>query len=336
VTRVISCSLLLLLAGAAQAQDRLPVLDMHLHALPADWAGPPPLATCQAFFPFLLPWDPAESYQDRFVAMHREPPCDDPVWSPMTDEDIMAQTIEIMERRNVFGVLSGTPDRVADWMAAAPGRFLPAFFPEIGSDGASVDTLRALHARGRLAALAEVGIQYDGITPADDRMEPYWALAEELDIPVGIHIGPGPPGAIHLGNPGYRARLHSPLILEEVLVRHPGLRVYIMHAAWPMLDDLLAVLWAHPQVHVDVAVINWVIPREEFHRYLERIVGAGFGTRVLFGSDQMIWPGIMEIAIESIESADFLSAEQKRNILYNNAARFLRLSKEEIALHHGR
>jgi len=162
------------------------------------------------------------------------------------------------------------------------------------------------------------------------------SLAEELDIRVGIHIGPGPPGAIHLGNPETRARLHSPLSLEEVLVRHPGVRVYIMHAGWPMLDDLLAVLWAHPQVHVDVAVINWVIPREEFHRYLERIVGAGFGTRVLLGSDQMIWPGTIEIAIESIESADFLSAEQKRDILYNNAARFLRLSEAEIARHHGR
>jgi uncharacterized protein len=37
-----------------------------------------------------------------------------------------------------------------------------------------------------------------------------------------------------------------------------------------------------------------------------------------------------------IEEASFLSVEQKRDILYNNAARFLRLSKEEIARHHGR
>jgi len=85
-----------LLASCAVAQN-LPIIDMHLHALPADWAGPPPLATCQAFFPFSLPWDPSEPYQDTFVAMHREPPCDDPVWSPMTDEGVMAQTIESIE-----------------------------------------------------------------------------------------------------------------------------------------------------------------------------------------------------------------------------------------------
>jgi hypothetical protein len=31
-----------------------------------------------------------------------------------------------------------------------------------------------------------------------------------------------------------------------------------------------------------------------------------------------------------------MSAEQKRGILYGNAARFLRLSEEEIARHHGK
>lgn len=40
--------------------------------------------------------------------------------------------------------------------------------------------------------------------------------------------------------------------MEEVLVRHPRLRVYLMHAGYPLLDDRLAVLYAHPQVSVDV------------------------------------------------------------------------------------
>jgi predicted TIM-barrel fold metal-dependent hydrolase len=36
-----------------------------------------------------------------------------------------------------------------------------------------------------------------------------------------------------------------------------------------------------------------------------------------------------------IEDAPFLTAEQRRAIFYNNAARFLRLSPEEVARHHG-
>lgn len=73
-----------------------------------------------------------------------------------------------------------------------------------------------------------------------------------------------------------------------------------------------------------------------FLQYLEGLVDAGFGKRVMFGSDQMVWPGVIERAIDRIEGADFLSAEQKRDIVYNNAARLFRLSQEEIDRHHGR
>lgn len=328
--------LLTLLAAPAAAQQRLPIIDMHLHAWPADGQGPPPVAICAPIDPFPA-WDPSTApYGTTFMEMLKKPPCRDPVWSPMTDEALMAQTIAVLNRRNIFGVLDGTAERVAAWMQAAPGRFFPGLSLQLGRSDLPPDSLRALHAEGRLAVLAEVTNQYAGIAPDDERMEPYWALAEALDVPVGIHVGPGPPGVIYLGSTGYRARLHSALTLEEVLVRHPRLRVYIMHAGYPLLDDLLAVLYTHPQVYVDVGVIVFTQPRPAFYRYLRGIVDAGFANRVMFGSDQMVWPGVIERSIAVIEEAPFLSEQEKRDILYNNATRFLRLSQEEIARHHGR
>ena len=74
--------------------------------------------------------------------------------------------------------------------------------------------------------------------------------------------------------------------------------------------------------------------RPAFYRYLQQIVEAGFADRILFGSDQMIWPGVIEPSIEAIEQAPFLDAEQKRDILYDNAARFLRLSPQQVAADH--
>jgi predicted TIM-barrel fold metal-dependent hydrolase len=56
----------------------------------------------------------------------------------------------------------------------------------------------------------------------------------------------------------------------------------------------------------------------------------------MFGSDQMVWPGVIEPAIAIIEEAPLLSQEQQRDIFYNNAARFLRSSKEDIARHYKR
>lgn len=267
---------------------------------------------------------------DRF----KKPPCKDPVWSPLTDEALMRETIAVVEKLNIIGVLSGTADRVATWRTAAPGRFIPGLTFQIGEDKLSPQDMRTLNKDGRLAVLGEIMNQYAGIAPDDPRMEPYWTMAEELDIPVGIHVGTGPPGVIYMGAPNYRARMHSALTMEEVLVRHPKLRVYIMHAGYPLLDDMLAVLYAHPQVYVDVGVIVFTQPRAAFYRYLRAIIDAGFGNRVMFGSDQMVWPGVIERAVKVIKQAPFLSADQKRDILYNNAARFLRLSSEEIARHH--
>ena len=78
------------------------IIDVHVHASSAQSLGPPPLA-------FDLPMqeqpvhDPAESYVDRFMASFREPRGDRVAWSPMTDDAMRDQTLEIMERRNIVG-----------------------------------------------------------------------------------------------------------------------------------------------------------------------------------------------------------------------------------------
>jgi predicted TIM-barrel fold metal-dependent hydrolase len=328
-------AVIFILAGFFQAceQNKQPIIDMHLHAHRiADFSGlvsAPPIPHCVPMTAYPIP-EPGVSWWEIF--QNPEPPCD-AIWSPMNEEELMARTFELMDKHNIVTAVTSGPV-VASWMSNHPGRIIPAlgYSPVPGSP--HVDSLRAWHRRGDFTVLGEITPQYDGFRADSPEMDAVWALAEELDIPVNIHIGTGPVGAPYVVWPNYRAALHSPLQMEEVLLRHPNLRVYIGHAGWPMLDDMLALLWTHPQVYVDISVINWALPRVEFHRYLQRLVESGFGKRILFGSDQMVWPDAIEIAIESIETADFLTAEQKRDIFYNNAARFLGLSDEEIARHH--
>jgi predicted TIM-barrel fold metal-dependent hydrolase len=325
----------LLATDAGRAQSREPIIDMHVHAQSATAQGPPPMAMCTPLEPMPL-WDQRTPYPAVFLDIVKHPRCADPIWSPMTDQELMTQTIAVMQRLNVIGMLGGTASTVDTWTASGGARFMPALALDVTDNNApTLEAIRERHRAGRMAALAEVGNQYSGLVPDDARMEPYWALAEELDIPVGYHVGPTPPGAPYLAWPNVRARLHSPLTMEEVLVRHPKLRVWIMHAGYPMLDDLLALLYQHPQVHVDVGVIVYTQPRPAFYRFLQAIVDAGFIGRVMFGSDQMVWPATIERSIAVINEAPFLSAAQKRDILYNNAARFLRLSADVLARHKG-
>ena len=67
-----------LAAASDVAQERLPIIDVHLHAHPADGQGPPPVAICTPIDPFPT-WDPAAPYGETFMGMLKDPPCDDPV-----------------------------------------------------------------------------------------------------------------------------------------------------------------------------------------------------------------------------------------------------------------
>ncbi len=310
-----------------------PILDMHAHAFPADFQGPPPVALCSPFTPVLsgpvgVPW------AEHFGKQLKEPACEDPLWSAPDDETLLRASLAAFERYNVYAVASGPLEHVRRWRGASPERILPALAFTVGSDPYTPEDVATLYREGEIAVFGEVLNQYAGVAADDARFAPYWDAAAEHDIPVAIHIGTGPPGAPYLGYPHYRAQLHSPLALDEVLAARPGLRVYIMHAGWPMLDDLLALLYAHPQVYVDVGVIAWGLPPAEFYRYLERIFDAGFGKRVLYGSDQMVWPDAIARSIEVVQGAAFLDAEEKADLFYRNAARFLKLSEEEVARHH--
>ena len=186
---------------------------------------------------------------------------------------------------------------------------------------AQLREIRALHDAGKIVAIGEVETPYAGIGYDDPRLEPLWALAESLGLPVLLHTGSGPPDA-YRARPRNRDRFGEVLALEDVLVRHPHLKVVLQHMGWPMLDATVAMLNSYTQVYVDVAAIDWLIPAPEFHAYLKRLVDAGFGRRILFGSDAMVWPEAIGLAIEGVRSASFLGPAQKEDILFGNARRF--------------
>ncbi|HTP89882.1 MAG TPA: amidohydrolase family protein [Bryobacteraceae bacterium] len=311
----------------AFSQSRPPVIDIHVHA-PGLFPGVGPMCP---FNPQFLAADPKEKASPIGWAKQD---CTEMLEASKTQDEYMKAVLAEYERLNVTAVVMGDPADVEKWKAAAPARIIKgtSFEAENGKY-ISVDDLRKDFSKDGFQVMGEIGLQYEGLSPSDPSVDKYFALAEELDIPVGIHMGTGGSGRANITTPKFRGSMGNPLLLEDLLARHPKLRVWIMHAGYPMIEELLTLLQANAYVYVDVAGLIWSYPLKEVHMYIQRIVESGFEDRLMFGTDQMIWPKLMATSIGVIEGATYLTPQQKRDILYNNAARFLRLNKAAAMEH---
>ena len=305
-------------AARNTSKDVPPIIDVHFHAM--DESGPNAQPMCPNTSNFVAS-DP-KGPEAPFGWVQEE--CS-PKLYPAKPGEYLKDVVAEMERLNVTAVVFGSPEQVKRWQAAAPGRIIPGAPFESGGKRIPVEQLRVAFTQGGIKVMGEIGLQYQGISPSDMSVDQYFALAEELDIPVAIHMGTGGSGRSNVSRPTFRASKGDPFLLEELLARHPKLRVQVMHAGYPMIDNMLALLQASSHVYVDVAGLIWSYPIKEVNRYIERLVDAGFQDRVMFGTDQMMWPKLMTYSISLIQNADYLTTQQKRDILYNNAARFFRL-----------
>ena len=308
--------------------EKPPIIDVHLHADPVSNYGPPGQSFCMEMLATVPAHDPATGpWPPKYMQMLLNPGCDDPIPAAEDDDALMRETLAAMERHNITGIVSAHPDIVAKWKAAAPDRVIAGrSFDLRRSAGVTPADLEAEFRAGKFEVLAEVTNQYAGIGPDSPRFAAYWQVAEDNDIPVGIHIGTLPPGSPYMFE-GARVRLGNPLLLEEVLVKHPNLRVYVMHAGMPFLDNIVALMQVYPQVYAGSGVLQAVLSKEAYDAFLERMVRAGLGKRIMYGTDQMIWPGMIDQSVKLVEETTALTPEQKRDFLYNNAVRFFRLER---------
>ena len=289
-----------------QQDAKYPIIDMHMHIFQWNRYGDPP---------------PPNLITGKRPAAR-------------SNTEVIEAYIAEMDRYNiVLAVGSGSLEMVKKMKTLVPNRFIYGMvFPKYTSPvnkrmerWPSLNELRILYESGQLKIMGEITAQYAGVPPDNPKLEPYFALAEELDIPVCFHTGFGPPMSPYMGDPNFRMRHGNPLLLEDVLVKHPRLRLYIAHGGYPNLSDTIALMLMYRQVYMDISAIDWLLTREEFHAYLQRLMQARLGGRIMFGTDQMIWPDAVGMSVDAVESATFLTEAQKQDIFFNNAARFLRL-----------
>jgi len=298
---------------------REPIIDMHVHSTVI---GTTPRADmCLWFLEEMPGTDPKTG-----MTFSTQGDCVDPIKAATSDDDLKKQFIETLERLNMTAVTFGNSDVLYSWKDAAPDRIIPGIGVST-PDGITVEAMRDSLSSGFYFVMSECAPQYQGLSPSDPKLDAYFAIAEKLDIPVGIHMGTGGNGSTNIRGSKFRGAMGNPFELEDLLHRHPNLRVWVQHAAYPMIDELIAVMGWNAYVFLDLSGFIWSYPQEEVHMVIKRLVQAGFSKRIMYGTDFMGYPKMIEASIGLIQNASYLTQEQKRDILYNNAARFLRLDE---------
>lgn len=243
--------------------------------------------------------------------------------------EVINNMITQLDRYNIeFVIASGPIQMVKSYQAVNKKRFIGGFYYSPRYTFPDTTEFIRLIKDGTIKVMGELGLQYAGLTLADSAIAPYLNICSRYNIPVALHTGLGDTGAPYQECcSNFRTHLGNPQAIEEVLVKYPNLKVQLMHAGWPYIEETKAILYIYPQVNVDVAVIDWALPVAEFHSYLEQLVKAGFSKRIMYGSDQMVWDDAFKISIDNIESAGFLTEQQKQDIFYNNAKSFFGLKE---------
>ena len=249
-------------------------------------------------------------------------PAADGVVSPPTYQQYKKEVMAMLKKMKVEHAIVSTNG--AQNTLDEEGILIPGMYTE----ETPKDTLEFIQLieEGKLKVFGEIGAVYVGKTLSDSDFDPYLAICDRYDIPVAIHTGGGPAG-ITVMSPFFRISKGDPYTIEDVLVKYPNLRVYMMHAGTTYYEHTLEVMRTYPRVYADLGVILWWDKPEMdvAEAFLRKAKRYGFIDRVLYGSDQMVWPHAIEKSINQLNSYDFLTLEDKEKIFYKNAKEFLKL-----------
>jgi hypothetical protein len=183
------------------------------------------------------------------------------------------------------------------------------------------------------------GIQ-EGIPFDDPSYMELYALADSFSLPVFIHTGIVPK-SIYERFPLYAFEKSNPAYLKPVLEKFPDVNFNAAHFGisskdeFDFEDDVIEMMKTYDNFYVDIgATIWWSTSGEMISKsFIKRAVDEGVVDKILFASDEMIWPDALTAAVNYIKQANYLTKDEKEKILYYNAATFLKLSEEEISEH---
>lgn len=167
----------------------------------------------------------------------------------------------------------------------------------------------------------------------DRELWPFYEKCVEMDIPVSMHTGHGILPFVH-------TKYCLPILLEDVLIDFPQLKVIAFHFGWPYHHDLNMIAAVHPNLYIGTSYWNvWALSAP--WRFAEligeamRFVGS---DRIVWGSDIAFTPNArmrasvegwknFQIPTEMQEGYGYapITTEDRRKIFGENLAKLLKI-----------
>jgi predicted TIM-barrel fold metal-dependent hydrolase len=252
-----------------------------------------------------------------------KPAWGDLVRGPVTKKGWLPQDARMPVAANV------SDEEVAEFCKAYPDRLVG--FASIHPDRYRPD-LKVEYAITRLGLRGVKIYPHAGFYPNDPRLDRVYDTCAQLGVPAMIHAG--------IKALGWQwIKYNNPIYVDDVTTNFPDLNVIMCHGGFPWCDEFLAVVYSNPNVWVDITFMDYI--EKTFHRpglveeTMRSLVNLAGADRLLWGTEgpEMYLPLYGEHDTSYYKKSqdylvnrfDFLSDQDKENVLGGNAMRLLKL-----------
>ena len=167
------------------------------------------------------------------------------------------------------------------------------------------------------------GFKFHGIAqnahPADRMAYPIYEVIAEYGLPAIFHTGHSGMGTGMRGGGGMRLKYGQPMLVDDVAVDFPDMKIILAHPSWPWVDESLSMALHKDNVFIDLS--GW--SPKYFHKQVIQYANTQLKHKMLFGTDfPLIHPDKWMAAASEVGFRD----EVMPRIMKDNAAKVLGLS----------
>lgn len=174
-------------------------------------------------------------------------------------------------------VAEGVNDVTAAFVHAHPDRLI-GFMSLHPHDPGVMDELERSRAELGLSGI-KMGANYQIFDPLEARALAIYHAAERLGLPILFHIGTSAVRKAPI-------RYAHPLVVDEIAMRYPELRIVMAHLGHPWTVDTAVVVRKHPHVYADISGLFY--RPYTFYEAMIKATEWNILDKILFGSDYPI------------------------------------------------